>query len=112
MGLRSSSKEVRMRNFHLDVERFLCYAEMNPEGSTEICCHDMCGDLEPLLITLEIVNPRYQPFRPGRYSAPPEDCYPDEPEEFEFEVDQEIELSPLEEGIINDMIRNRADEGE
>ena len=24
----------------------------------------------------------YSPFRPGRYSGPPEDCYPDEPEEF------------------------------
>lgn len=24
--------------------------------------------------------------RPGRYSGPPEDCYPDEPSEFEFNI--------------------------
>ena len=27
----------------------------------------------------------YSPFRPGRYSGPPEKCYPDEPEELEIE---------------------------
>ena len=27
----------------------------------------------------------YYPARPGRISGPPEDCYPDEPSEFEIE---------------------------
>jgi hypothetical protein len=28
----------------------------------------------------------YRPAVPGRISGPPEDCYPDEPSEFEFEL--------------------------
>jgi hypothetical protein len=28
----------------------------------------------------------YAPALPGRYSGPPENCYPDDPEEIDFEV--------------------------
>jgi hypothetical protein len=46
---------------------------------------DMFGSID---FTIEY---EYSPFRPGRYSGPPEDCYPDEPEELEIES-----LSPSE----------------
>lgn len=32
-----------------------------------------------------VMTYEYTPFRPGRFSGPPEDCYPDEPEELEIE---------------------------
>lgn len=36
--------------------------------------------------TLEVEITSYTPGRSGVFSGPPEHCYPDEPEELEFEV--------------------------
>ncbi len=40
-----------------------------------------------------VMTYEYTPFRPGRFSGPPEDCYPDEPEELEIESIEHI--SPI-----------------
>ena len=45
---------------------------------------DLFGEVE-FVMTYE-----YTPFRPGRISGPPEDCYPDEPEELEIESIEHI----------------------
>ena len=37
-----------------------------------------------------VMTYEYTPFRPGRFSGPPEDCYPDEPEELEIESIENI----------------------
>lgn len=37
-----------------------------------------------------VMTYEYTPFRPGRFSGPPEDCYPDEPEELEIESIEHI----------------------
>jgi len=96
-----------INRFSLEMERFLCYADMNPLGSPEICEHEMCWDLEPELFNVTIDNIRYQPQIPGRVSGPPENCYPDEPEEFEYEYDPPVQLSKAEEESIENEIRDR-----
>jgi hypothetical protein len=60
-----------------------------------------CSPFEEYTFEIEF---NYTPFRPGRYSGPPEDCYPDEPEELEITsikitdcpfISPDVELLPL-----------------
>lgn len=53
-------------------------------------------------LNVEVID--YSPGRPGRYSGPWEDCYPDEPEEVEFEVVSGLVYD--EEGNAEDLGRN------
>ena len=102
-----------MTDFTFEVERMLCYLDMNPLGLPVgklgipiPCDHDVCMWLEPVMPKVAIVNPRYQPEVPGRYSGPPEDCYPTEGEEIEFEHDPNVALTPEEITSIEDEIRD------
>jgi len=42
-----------------------------------------------------LVEYSYTPAQRGRYSGPPEDCYPDEPEEIEIEAITWIDGTPF-----------------
>lgn len=55
----------------------------------------------------------YTPGTPGRYSGPPEKCYPDEPSEIEFTsltVDGHDALFMLESGSLSEEIESAAAE--
>lgn len=58
--------------------------------------------IEQYELTVKITD--YSPGRPGRFSGPWEDCYPDEPEEVEFEVVSGLVYD--EEGNAEDLGRN------
>lgn len=69
---------------------------------------DLFGEVE-FVMTYE-----YSPFRPGRYSGPPEDCYPDEPEELEIESIEHLssilpdgDLTPILEDNFIELLEDR-----
>ena len=64
-----------------------------------------------VLVTLSVI-----PGIPGRYSGPPEDCYPDEPAEWSIvsitgsDSGQPVELSPVELAVLEDRLSEEIDD--